>query len=487
MSLIAFLFPGQASVVPGAVAALAAAEPAAAHVVDAAQDAHRRHFGQSLDCLTSNTPPRDLPSTQLMHVATSVAVYRVLSSRRARPNLLIGHSLGEISALCAADVMSPEQAMDVVCLRVKALQDHSGVDGTLVAVSTNRAKAESIVTLAGEGVTLASINGPDQCVLSVVESARQRLESLLHASGVPSARLNAPFPFHGPALRDVAERFSRSLEGFRFSRPAIPIHSPIFGPHAWNDPLHVPALLARALLEPVDFEASVRAAFSLGVTCFVECGALRALTALTGRILGGETHLRLIAPITSTGDPVRGVLEAAAAARQDDGMSAQAVTLAKVRELLAKATALLTSLDATVPETVLPKNEPALDATRLAADPQLPHADMIELRASAADQVTLEASASVPPRSSPATLRPTKDEILPRLIAVLQRITEYPPDVFEPNAEFEADLGIDSLKQVEVFTAVQNEFGLSNQPGLKLRDYNTLARVAALVSADLGV
>jgi [acyl-carrier-protein] S-malonyltransferase len=468
---IAFLFPGQGAAVPGALDALAAHFHEVREVMREA-DAALRPFGLSLrDEATS------FAARQFDIVATNIAVYEVLRRRGVEPAVLLGHSLGEIPALYAAGVLDLPQTFAVVAHRVRAIEA-GGRKGGLVAVAADSATGAALVNLVRHDCAVAVVNGPGQIVLSVPEAAQATLDRVISALGLSATRLDAAWPFHGPAMVDAAARFGEALGGMRFSSPTLRIDSPMYGPEGWARPEDVAARLAGALVRPVDFAAAV--ARLQGVEGLVECGGRRALTALAGQVLG--PHVKVWTPLLPDSDIAAALLDIVAQTKPVDY-----AVVDRIRMLLDEARALLECLPADGAPAPRPRRSAATDAPTRTAVPAPAMTSHPKPAAPVPPQPTPETRPPTPaPTTRTAQIAPGHAEVEARVVILLQRLTEYPADVFEPDADFEADLGIDSLKQVTVLTEVQREFQLPARTDLRVKDYNTLARVVALVVEGLG-
>ncbi len=451
----------------GALEALASRFTEAADVVRAAES-ELRAFGVSL-----RDEGVSFAARQFHIVATDLAVYSVLRRQGVSPQALVGHSLGEIPALCAAGVLDLAQTFAVVAHRVRAIEAGARKGG-LVALATDAATAHSLASLVRNDCAVAVINGPKQVVLSVPDEAAATLDRVVAALGLSATRLDAAWPFHGPAMADAATRFREALRGLRASPPSARLDSPMYGPDGWSSPDDVADKLADALVRPVDFAAALGRLRD--VDAVVECGARRALTSLASQSHGAR--FEAFAPLVPDRDPTQTLLDLAARARPGHDH-----VIERVRALLDEVRSLIESLPAQ-PAVAQPVIAQPVIAQPVIAQHVI--AQPVFAQPAIAQPVIAQVAT---PTATPTTVNghsePSAAEVQARVVSLLQRLTEYPADVFEPEADFEADLGIDSLKQLTVLAEVQREFHLPPRNDLRVKDYNTLSRVVALVMSGL--
>jgi acyl carrier protein len=105
----------------------------------------------------------------------------------------------------------------------------------------------------------------------------------------------------------------------------------------------------------------------------------------------------------------------------------------------------------------------------------------------AAAAAPVAAVAAAPTAALTAASAPSDDEVLVRVTAIVAEMTGYPADLLEPDLDLEADLGVDTVKQAEVFAAVRGHYGVERDPNLKLRDFPTLRHVAGWVRERAGL
>jgi acyl transferase domain-containing protein len=224
-----------------------------------------------------------------------LALYRLLTERHGiQPDVLLGHSFGELTALTAAGVFDLRQGLQLVIARDAAFADCPPEPGSMVALETSAARARHVIGAVGRwDLALAADNGPRQSVVSGPDEDLDQLVRVADALGIPATRLAVPYPFHNPRLAGVAERF---VEHARELTPRVPVrrvHSAILGRDVC-DSTDVAALVAAHLTRPTRFLDAVRALRADGAEIFLECGPRGVLCDLVAGVLPDAT---VIAPL----------------------------------------------------------------------------------------------------------------------------------------------------------------------------------------------
>jgi len=285
---LAFLFPGQGSQKVGMGRALRDAHAAARAVFEEADTA----LGFSISTLCFDGPEAELTLTanqQPAILATSIAALRVLEAETGlRPAAVAGHSLGEYSALVAAGALALADAVRLVHLRGRFMQEAvpSGVGAmaAVVGLDAEAVAAACAEAAQGEVVSPANLNGGGQIVIAGHKGAVERACAGAKARGAKFAKLLAvSAPFHSGLMQPAADRLARELAKVTFETPKVPVVTNVEAAPNMNA-ARIPELLTRQVTGSVRWEESVRAIAALGVTRAIEVGAGSVLAGLVKRI-----------------------------------------------------------------------------------------------------------------------------------------------------------------------------------------------------------
>jgi [acyl-carrier-protein] S-malonyltransferase len=211
----------------------------------------------------------------------ALAGYEVLKDRY-EPNLMAGHSLGEISALVAAGALDAEDGLRLVAARGRLMQEaaeETGDGGMLAVRARDRAPVEQVA--ARTNLSIANDNAPDQLVLSGALAALDEAEALLREQRVRAKRLPVAGAFHSPLMEPAVEPFRGLAEHVEVRAPRVPVLSCVTAA-PFQD---VREQLVRAIVSPVRWTDVMSALRDLGATRYVETGPGRVLTNLVRKSL----------------------------------------------------------------------------------------------------------------------------------------------------------------------------------------------------------
>lgn len=276
----AFIFPGQGSQSVGMGKALAEASNVARELFQEVDEA----LGQNLARLMAEGPLEELTLTENAQpaiMANALATLRASGISTDKADFVAGHSLGEYTALAAAEAFDVATTARLLKLRGQAMQAAvpvgEGAMAALLGLGLEGAREVAEEAAQGEVCAVANDNDPNQVVVSGHKAAVERALEIAKAKGAKRALLlPVSAPFHSPLMQPAARAMEEALGGVDIRPPLVPVYANVTAAPA-DDPAEIRRLLVEQVTGMVRWRESVAAMAEAGVTHFVEFG---------GKVLG---------------------------------------------------------------------------------------------------------------------------------------------------------------------------------------------------------
>ena len=417
---IAACFPGHGSQSVGMFHGCLSGFPEARQVIARADDLYKERYGERLSTTVGSGRGDRLTMPTVMQpaiVTASLAMFAVLEAAGIPVSMLMGHSLGEYSALIASRAVSFEDGFAAVMDRAETIESIPYAMRGAMAVALPRSlhdmhRVRAVVAeLSCRGpLSIAIVNSDEQLVVSGSRALVADVTERLAAESIESFALPIPVGFHSPVLSPVVTEFEHRLERCHWNRPDIPVISTITqGTLQPGDVEHLPQLLAGQLVTPFDFRDCIASCRSAGARVFVDMGPKHIIGTLIEHQLhdGGATVLKL-----------------------DCGPDGGARTAERIQSL----------------------------------------------QWLCGTQGNGRKAESEPTKPAATAPRPTADDVRTALLDALCEATGYPAEVIDPDMALEADLGIDSVKQMQALGTVAERVGIQPE-SLDLSQARTLRQI----------
>lgn len=288
MGKTAFVFPGQGAQAVGMAKDVYDAIPASRAIFEQGDEA----LGFALSSLVFEGPDSELKmtvNTQPALLTASTALLEALKGKGLEADYVAGHSLGEYSALVAAGVLSYTDAVKLVRLRGRFMEEavpngQGAMAAVLGAERDNLAALCASISETDGPVELANVNCPGQIVVSGSQAGVNAVVQRAKEAGAKRAiPLEVSGPFHSSMMKEAAERLEAELLKTEFKAPTVPVVVNVTALPV-TDPEELRQLLVRQVYSPVLWQDSVERLIAEGVDTFVEIGSGSVLAGLIRKI-----------------------------------------------------------------------------------------------------------------------------------------------------------------------------------------------------------
>ena len=430
------MFPGQGSFTDTLLTEMIATFPELNRRVEVASSIVRKQFGKDLGSVIYPAQPGAVPDpiendfelSQCVIYLAGFFLQEILQTRGVHPDWIVGHSVGEIPALAAAGAFTFEDGLRITCFRTQAIQQYAR-EGKMYALGTSAEQVQHLIQFLGDiDLSVAVINGKKQTVVSGSTPALEKILKLADAAGIAATKLKSAFPFHSPLMLKAVPAFANSMREIKVSHPTVRVFSPIVG-RFYEASDDIREMLAFQLVQRVNFRDGLTTLYAQGARNFFETGGRNSLTGLA------RTHLE-----------------------NHVGFHAY--------ECQKKSASLKDSIDQIVQTFAGSQRAPQI----------LPVA---------AQPVVAPAPAPVATPQPAATVKPSAD-VQAKVLGIFKDLTNYPEEILELDADLESDLGLDSVKQIEIMSALMKEFSIPAQENIEINKYNTIRKSIEFIVQNMG-
>lgn len=505
---VAFMFPGQGAHRVGMVDGLSRLYPDADSIWVAADGFLDDRLDQRLSTYVF-PPPTEAESALLALAETHVAqpaigaanwvVHHVLTDLGVRADMYVGHSYGELVALAAGGALSFAELVRLSETRGRAIgRACRGREGAMLALGADQDAAERLVSTCN-GVVVANVNAPEQTVVSGPKPEIDDLCQRCADEGIRATKLDVATAFHSPLIRAAEGPFRRDLDAISFSSPHVPVYANTTAEPYPADPEAMRACLVDHLTMPVRFMDGILNMQRDGARVFVEVGPGTTLAGLAGSILKQQDVL-----VTSVDhrDGLFGLLNALARLF----VAGVPWSMERLRERVLNrvpektgdtAGSAVRSVGAESSERRLPD----VDRTERAWNVDVAmrrHQKLMKQFVESEAKVMIrylrsdDAPAPTPPEeveplevrgaARTAADRAVDTPVLDVLRSLVASLTGYPVELLDPDLDLESDLGIDSIKRMEILAEFMRRSSSHTTTEDETRVFSRLATLAQMAA-----
>ncbi|AYZ13060.1 SDR family NAD(P)-dependent oxidoreductase [Chryseobacterium arthrosphaerae] len=282
---VAFTFPGQGSQRINMARDLFVVFPAMRKVIDNYPELEKVVFPSTTfseaDLKQQKETIKDTRLAQPLLGIVDLALAKFLESLGIIPDMLAGHSYGELPALCFSGVFGEDKLVDLSIQRAQSILNsvEGGDPGSMLAASATHERLQPIIAKV-EGCYPVNFNAPTQCVIAGSTEAINKLLEVLKQEGISAKKLEVACAFHSPLLAKSKDLYAEVLKDVPFQEMQIPVWSNTTAQVYPSKPSDIKERLTEHLVQPVRFVEQMQAMYNDGARIFIEVGPGKVLTGL---------------------------------------------------------------------------------------------------------------------------------------------------------------------------------------------------------------
>ena len=234
--------------------------------------------------------------TQPAVLTADIAMMRLLSSFGIKPDVVMGHSLGEYAAAVAAGIFDFENGLKAVCTRGKVMSEIKVEDnGKMASIAAPVERVEPELARISGYVAVANKNCPTQTVIAGASKSIDDAIKMFTDMGIQAVQIPVSHAFHSAIVRPAMPQYRAFLDTLTFHAPTMPITTNVTAEFYPSDPEKIKDLMVTQISHSVEWIKQLKTTYDSGVRLFVECGPKRVLSALASSTLSDKKDIKVLA------------------------------------------------------------------------------------------------------------------------------------------------------------------------------------------------